>query len=111
MRVYFPRSSFEHLFYESSRRRKAHKDTFSRRRSEKIDWIAAALNDRDAEVYHGWDNKKKRVYPKRLVLVTQGNYVVIIRKLSNEEASIVTAFPATQSAIRKIRLSKRILYK
>lgn len=108
MRVFFPRSSFEHLFYESSRKRWAHKDIFSRKRAERIDWIAAALSDRNAQVYEGWDTRNKRVDPDRLVFVTQGNYVVIIRKLSKEEASIVTAFPATRSAIRKIKLSKRI---
>jgi hypothetical protein len=86
----------------------AHKDIFSRKRAERIDWIAATLNDRKAEVYEGWDTRNKQADPERLVFVTQRNYVVIIRKLSPKEASIVTAFPATRSAIRKIKLSKRI---
>jgi hypothetical protein len=109
MRVYFPRSSFEHLFYERSNPRKIYKNAFSRKRAERIDWIAKALTDRDAEIYQGWDKKRSRVDVKRLVFISQGYYVVIIKKLSDKEASIITAFPATRRALRKIRLSKRVL--
>lgn len=108
MRVMFPRGSFEHLFYESSRRRGGHKDTFSRKRAERIDWMAAALSDEGAEIYQGWDRRRKKPTPKRLVFIVQSNYVVIIRRASKNRASIVTAFPASQSALRKIRRSKRV---
>ena len=51
-------SDFKNLSYESSRRDTT-KDTFSIKRSQRIDWIKTALQDPSSEMYVGWDRKKK----------------------------------------------------
>lgn len=101
--VRFRKSRFRHIFFESSRRDEK-KDIFSIQRSERIDWIKAALRDSAAELYVGWDKKGRRYDPSHRVAVAVGNYVVIIRLSSPRAAEFVTAFVAdSASTIAKIR--------
>jgi hypothetical protein len=99
IQVRFRKGMFDHCFFESIH---AKDDTFSKRRAERIDWIKAVLQDANAELREGWDNKKKRPAKDRRVAVVVNSYVVIIR-IRGTKADFVTAFVATGNSIRKIR--------
>jgi hypothetical protein len=112
LRVYFPRSGFDHAFFESADRRRADKSIFSRERAERIDWIAAALQDGAAELYVGWDNRRRVPLPDRRVTVVYGDYVVVLQlQLAKGSATFITAFVATARALEKIRTSPKWVQK
>ena len=92
--VYFSKNRFTHAFFESSKKDKI-KDTFSIKRAQRINWIKTTLQDKNALLFVGWDNKKKCYDYYRRVVVVLGNYVVIIRfnKFKNA-AFFVTAYVA-----------------
>ncbi|MCH7881311.1 MAG: hypothetical protein IIB69_07005 [Proteobacteria bacterium] len=98
--VRFRRQQFGHCFFESVNSKD---DTFSPQRAERIDWIKAALQDSNAELRLGWDNKKKRAANDRRVVIVVGDYVVIIRIYGEKKAEFVTAFVAGQRTIKQIR--------
>ncbi|MCP3683084.1 MAG: hypothetical protein GY861_10375 [bacterium] len=101
--VRFQNSDFSHAFYETEG-----KDRFSTIRAERIDWIEAALQDENAELYAGWDNKKKSYNPSRRVAVANNNYVVIVQIYKNNKAVFITAFVAdSRKTLQKIRTSKK----
>ena len=103
--VFFHRSKFEHAFFESSDRA-GNKDTFSLLRAERMPWIKTTLKDPNADLYFGWDNKKKKHDLKKRVAVVQGNYVVIISlNKTASKAFFVTAFVADSG--RSIRMIKQ----
>lgn len=90
--VIFTHRDFDHAFFESSLVRGQRKDVFSKSRAERIDWIEVALAESDAELYCGWDKRKKTyTAAKRLALVNR-NYLVIIRITGENRARFVTAF-------------------
>ena len=92
--IRFKKEQFEHCFFESSKRDKV-KDCFSTLRAERIDWILTAIQDPHADLYDGWDNKRKKYDTNRRVSVVVGDYVVIIRLLKDlQKAVFVTAFVA-----------------
>jgi hypothetical protein len=95
--VRFRKSDFNHCFFESSRRDST-KDLFSAKRAERMDWIEAALKDANAELYCGWDKKRRRYDRSRRVAVVMGDYVVIIALTSPTTAIFVTAFVADTPA-------------
>ena len=103
--VRFRKSDFDHCMFESSQRNRV-KDTFSRERAERMDWIKAALIDASADLRQGWDNKKRRVDPNRRVAIAHEDFTVIIqvrkRKTGDYAADFVTAYVASDS-ISKIR--------
>jgi hypothetical protein len=100
VKVQFRKRDFNHCFFKSMN---AKDDTFSTRRAERVLWIKAALQDPDAELRVGWDNKKKRPAVDRRVTIVQRDYVVIIRMTGREKAAFVTAFIANGGALRQIR--------
>ena len=112
--VRFRRRNFNHAFFESSRRDQT-KDNFSKERARRMDWIKAALEDAQAELYQGYDRRKKCWDPKRRVALTQTNYVVVIRMVGKDKAEFVTAFVADDraeggrhlSTVQKIRLTPK----
>lgn len=105
--VRFRKNRFKHSFFESSKRDKE-KDVFSRQRAERIDWIKAALQDKSAELYVGWDKKHKRYDSKRRVTVIVKNYVVIIQLTGPGKAQFITAYVAdSESTITLIRSSPK----
>lgn len=105
--VRFKKSQFDHCFYESSRRNGI-KDVFSFERKLRIDWIKSALQDPQAELFMGWDNKKKRVSSKRRVAVVVENFVVIIQITGHNKANFVTAYLAdSTNTISKIKRSPK----
>lgn len=105
--VRFRRDQFAHCFYESSQRNGI-KDIFSEERKIRIDWIKAALHDPNAELFVGWDKKKKRADNKSRVTLVVGNYVVVIRLTGNKNAKFVTAYIADSTrTLEKIKRSPR----
>lgn len=103
--VRFRRAQFEHCFFESSNR-DGIKDQFSQARAERIDWIFHALKDSKAEIFVGWDKRKKRHDSWRRVVLVCGNYVVVIRLTGIHKADFVTAFIAdTPSSLESIKSS------
>jgi hypothetical protein len=105
--VRFRKHQFDHCFFESSNRDKV-KDQFSTLRAERIDWIAAALQDPNADLYAGWDNTRKRYdHSRRVVLVVQ-NYVVVIRLTGPGKADFVTAYVAdNQRTLTRLRQGQK----
>ncbi len=110
--VRFRKRHFGHCFFESSRR-DGIKDTFSRRRAERIDWIAATLRDPDAELYVGWNRDKRRYDPGRRIAILSGEFVVVIALIGEKAADFVTAYvldsvrPGLPSTLQRIRKSPR----
>lgn len=107
IRVLFPRGAFDHAFYESSSRREQKKDVFSTKRAERMPWIKIALSDASAELYFGWDNKRKCVVSDRRVAIVVRDYVVIIQTKSADIAFFISAFIANQRALNMIRLNPK----
>ena len=102
--VRFRKRDFNHCFFESVAEKD---DTFSYQRAERVLWIKAALQDPHAELYVGWDNKKKRLAKDRRVAIVVQNYVVVIRFTGAKSAAFVTAFVAEEDTLRKIRKAPR----
>lgn len=108
MRVVFPKDRFQHLFYESSKKIPDHKDTFSEDRAKRINWIAAALHDEDAEIFHGWDSSRRCLDKSLLVFVVQFNYIIVVRMKDWSSGRIVTAYLAKPQTLHKIRSGPRV---
>jgi hypothetical protein len=101
--VRFRKGRFIHCFYESTGRNQI-KDTFSKKRAERIDWIKVALQDPEGELYVGWDRKRKRFDRSHRVTLVADNYVVVIRLSSSKKAQFVTAYVAdSASTVQKIK--------
>jgi len=101
--VRFRKNRFNHCFFESCKRNQQ-KDQFSRLRAERIDWIKAALQDPSAELYVGWDKRKRAYDNSRRVAVAVNNYVVVIRLTGQQGAQFVTAYVAdSPNTIKRIR--------
>lgn len=96
--VRFGKKDFNHCFFESVVQKD---DTFSPKRAERMEWIRAALQDHAAQLYVGWDNKRKVLAADRRVAVVMGNYVVIIQMTDTTgmptKARFVTAYVADSS--------------
>jgi hypothetical protein len=95
--VRFRKEDFDHCMYESSNRDGV-KDQFSKERSERIDWIKATLESPEAELYQGWDGKRKCYLADRRVSVVYEEFVVIIQLLGppqgQRRARFITAYLA-----------------
>jgi len=108
LRVYFPKQQFKDAFFESASRLRRDKSVFSRQRAERIDWIKAALQDRSAGLFVGWDRDKKTYAFERRVCIAYGNYVVVLRVAKDKKsATFITAYVADETTIQKIRLGPR----
>ena len=107
IRVLFPKSAFDHAFYQSSNRKEQKKDIFSQNRAQRMPWIKVALADASAELYFGWDNKRKCVVTDRRVAIIVRDYVVIIKKKDAYRSFFISAFIADQQALNKIRLNPK----
>ncbi|MFH1855944.1 MAG: hypothetical protein ABH836_01790 [Candidatus Omnitrophota bacterium] len=70
-------------------------------------WIKVALGDASAELYFGWDNKRKCVVTNRRVAIVVLDYVVIIQTKSVDIAFFISAFIANQRALNMIRLNPK----
>lgn len=73
-----------------------------------MDWIKAALEDSNAELYVGWDKKKKKHDKNNRVALVVNDYVVVIRIGNNKKAQFVTAYVADSlSTLAKIKGSPK----
>lgn len=107
IQVRFRKSCFDHCFYESSQR-DSRKDLFSPPRAQRIDWIKAALEDAQSELYVGWDKYRRRYDESRRVSIVCESYVVVIRLTGPLSADFVTAYLADSSrTLEQIRKSPR----
>lgn len=102
IRVFFPKSAFDHAFYRSCMRG-TDKSVFAVERAERIAWIKAALADSQAELYVGWNNEKKCFSPNRRVAIVMSDYVVIIQFQNDKKAFFITAFIADGYTLSRIR--------
>jgi len=108
VRVYFPKQQFDDAFFESANRKARDKTIFSRQRAERIDWIAAALRDPQAEHYVGWDRGRKTYRYDRRVTIVWGDYVVVLNiSRKKGSATFITAYVAGKHTIQKIRRNPR----
>ncbi len=105
--VRFHARKFDHCCYDSSRR-DGNKDTFSLRRAERLDWIAAVLQDPAIPLHFGWDNKRKVIDFDRRVAVLRPDYAVIIRRLDAawSTCEFTTAFVIDDPTIISLMLAK-----
>ncbi len=107
--VRFRESDFDHCMFESSKRNGV-KETFSRKRAERIDWIKATLADPSADLRQGWDKRRKRIAPERRVAIAYEEFAVIIAiskpKRGGYIADFVTGFLA-ENNILKIKAMPR----
>ncbi len=102
-RVFFPKHWFDHGFYENKNGVVDGRVFFNRSRAERIDWIKWTLENPNAELFQGWNNKKKAVDPFRRVAVVLSSYVVVIQMQPKGGSVIITAFPAVPETLDKIR--------
>jgi len=109
IQVLFRKRDFDHCMYESSPML-GRKVSFSRVRAERIDWIKATLENPAAELFQGWNSKKKRIEPTRRVAVVYEDFVVVVnvRKMADctFRAYFVTAYKA-ETSISMIRSKPR----
>jgi len=111
IRVKFYDDNFDHAFFESSGRNVSknsafHKDVLSYQRLSRIHWIREVLEDPYAEMYVGYDSKKKSYNRSSRVSVVKGNYVVVIQIYRERMARFITAYVANNS-IGKIKQSPK----
>ena len=92
VKVSFYEDMFDHAFYESANRIAKDKSLLSYNRLEKMYWIKDALQDANAILKQGWDNKEKSYFENRRVAIVKGNYVVILRFTGLLKAKFITAY-------------------
>ncbi|MEX0812540.1 MAG: hypothetical protein WD048_10025 [Chitinophagales bacterium] len=90
--VKFYEDMFDHAFYESENWKEGDKSILSLNRCEKMLWIKDTLEDNEAKLKQGFDNKTKTYINNRRVALVKNNYVVIIRFTKVRVAKFVTAF-------------------
>lgn len=105
VRIYFDAWRFEHAFYEG-----AAKDRFAPVRAERIDWVRATLEHREADLFQGYIKAEDRYAPDRRVSVVYEEFVVVVSLALKRDGALkgkfVTCYQANNS-IAKIRNSPR----
>ncbi|MCF6309618.1 MAG: hypothetical protein L3J19_03955 [Sulfurimonas sp.] len=94
--VKFYVSNFEHAFFESKNRKAKDKSKFSYNRANRIYWIKWILQNKNAELYIGYNSKTKNYDNSRRVAICVDNYAVIIslNRDNNKKAKFITAYLA-----------------
>lgn len=104
--VRFFDSMFDHAFYESDDWKEGDKSIFSLFRLQRMLWIKDVLRDPEAILKQGWDKHSKSYTKNRRVSFVKGNYVVVIRIISQNKAQFVTAYEVqSQEKIAQIAKS------
>ena len=106
IRVYFSPSKFGHAFYES-RARDGRKDAFSGERAERIDWIAATLQNPDAALFKGWDKTRRQYEDARRVAVVYESFVVVVEMRIKRDGTLKADFVTCYQADRSIGQIRR----
>jgi hypothetical protein len=102
--VRFRKSDFDHCCFRRSDRR-GEKDTFCPVRARRTDWIGVVLRDPNADLYFGWDRKRKCVDYDCRVAVAFGRYVLAVRlDKTRTKAFFITAYLAdNKQSVDKVR--------
>ena len=102
---FFPHN-FSHAFYYESVRGSGKKDKLSGQRAQRMDWIAAVLQDGSAELYRR-EMRDKRGHPtvRRIALRPLERYAVVIQmQKGGKRANFVTAYIVRgDEAFKKMR--------
>jgi len=93
---------FDHCCYGSSQKNDV-KDHFSADRAQRIDWIAAALQDASLPMYVGWNRKVRKEDPSRRVTVVVPDFAVVIAITRPGHAVFTTAYVANEATIRRMQ--------
>jgi len=73
---------------------------FCPQRAERLDWIKAGLQDPNANLYFGYDRKRKTVDYNRRVAIVAANYAIIIRMTAQKTAEFVTAYIMDERSLK-----------
>ena len=102
--VKFYSDQFEHSFFESKDHKKRDNSLFSLERAQRMPWIKETLQNKEAELYVGWDRDKKKYNENRRVsIITPENYVVVLNMINDKKAKFITAYLASKTNAKKIR--------
>lgn len=110
--VHFNEHIFEHAFSESSNYRYSygiHNNPLSERRAARILWIKEVLlaSGCVVEVYgHMQRDSRGRTKKRRVLLVTEEKYVVVLEVRNNCEYDFITAYPADDNYINEKKRTK-----
>ncbi|MGB4438436.1 MAG: hypothetical protein WBJ13_04255 [Sedimentibacter sp.] len=106
--VMFYPETFEHAFYKRTEKSwKAPKDSFSKERGERLDWIKCVLQDPTVTPRKGYD-KATGSYDntRRVTFINEQNYVVVIYINKKGTGKFVTAYIVdNEKTAEKIRNS------
>jgi len=115
-RVYFSARIFDHAFSESSDYRfrpGVHDLPFSKRRARCIFWIKevlAASNGTIEVLQQFRKDSRNRMKKRRVLLVVEEKYVVVLDVRDNHrEYDFISAFPADEGYLKKIRKESHLL--
>ncbi|MBJ6362164.1 hypothetical protein ACFOQM_12760 [Paenibacillus sp. GCM10012307] len=100
--VSFSPKTFDHAFFSSSNRRVRDKSIFNTERATRILWIKKVLEDATLTLYAGWDTTRKKYdASRRVCLVTDDGYVVVLRKASKIKFIFVTAYVIDSDEVKQ----------
>lgn len=116
-RVKFHAQTFDHAFSEATNYRLSagvHDKPFSKRRARCILWIKEVLTASAGTIerrHQLRQDSRGRMRKRRMLLVVEERYVVVLQERTNPggELEFVTAFPAEESYIQKIRQESALL--
>ncbi len=104
-------SVFDHAFSESADYRTScgiHEISFSKERARRILWIKEVLKASKGTIERRSQTKRgyspNRLKQRRILIVLEENYVVVLEKVEKKETLyFISAFPADNGYIKKIR--------
>lgn len=116
-RVRFHAPTFEHAFSEAANYRLSagiHDAGFSLRRARRIRWIKWTLEGNGVEIEvlaQTRQDSRGRLQRRRTVVVLDSRYVVVLEPCTDEgyAFTFVTAFPADQAYLDKIRRGGQVI--
>lgn len=116
-RVTFPKRQFDHAFSEATNYRTSagvHDKPFSKRRARHILWIKEVLAASNGTIERRAQMRKDsrgKIKKRRNLIVVEERYVVVLNEEKGNPGKLVfiTAFPADESYLRKIRGESALL--
>lgn len=115
-RIHFNPRIFDHAFSESSNYRfgsGVHNVPFSRKRARCILWIREVISASKGTIEVRQQFRKdsrNRSKKRRVLIVVEEKYVVVLEELANhKEFEFISAFPADETYVQKIRKESLLL--
>lgn len=109
-RVYFHPHSFNHAFSESTDYRFGmgeHSVTLSQKRARRVLWIKEVLMASKGHIERRSQLRRDgrgRLKKRRVLIVVEEKYVVVLEEMDDKKAyKFITAFPADENYLQKIR--------